>query len=76
MRPNLRPVSLQKGFKLQDVKDSNGFAFGEEILRTATEAKTSEITYMWPKPGSEEPVQKLTYYTKVDDQICAVRSYK
>ncbi len=65
-----------EGFKLQDMKDSNDFAFGEEIMDTAIEGETSEITYMWPKPGSEQPVEKTTYYTKVDGQICGVGYYK
>jgi signal transduction histidine kinase len=65
-----------KGAKLTNIKDSKGFAFGQEMMKTATESKISELTYMWPKPGSKEPVQKLTYYTKVGDQICGVGSYK
>jgi signal transduction histidine kinase len=65
-----------KGAKLTDIKDSKGFAFGQEMMKTATEGKISELTYMWPKPDSKEPVQKLTYYTKVGDQICGVGSYK
>jgi signal transduction histidine kinase len=65
-----------KGAKLTDIKDSKGFAFGQEMMKTATEGKISEITYMWPKPDSKEPAQKLTYYTKVGDQICGVGSYK
>jgi len=64
-----------QGFKLQEVKDSNGLAFGEQMMKTATEGKISVISYMWPKPDSEKPVQKRTYYTKVDDQICGVGSY-
>jgi signal transduction histidine kinase len=65
-----------KGAKLTNIKDSKGFAFGQEMMETATEGKISEITYMWPKPDSKEPAQKLTYYTKVGDQICGVGSYK
>jgi signal transduction histidine kinase len=65
-----------KGSKLQDIKDSTGFAFGEQMMTMATEGQIGEISYTWPKPGSKEPVQKLTYYTKVGDQICAVGSYK
>jgi hypothetical protein len=53
-----------------------GFPFGEEIMRTATEGKISEITYMWPRPGADVPVEKVTFYTKVSDQICAVGYYK
>ena len=65
-----------KGSKLQDIKDSTGFAFGEQMMTMATEGQIGEITYTWPKPGSKELVQKVTYYTKVGDQICAVGSYK
>jgi signal transduction histidine kinase len=65
-----------KGFKLSEMKDANGFAFGKEIMRTAEAGKISEVAYMWPRPGSDTPVQKITYVTKVTDQICAVGYYK
>jgi signal transduction histidine kinase len=65
-----------KGKKLTDVKDAKGFAFGQEIMRTASAGKISEITYMWPRPDSDTPVQKTTLFTKVGDQICAVGYYK
>jgi signal transduction histidine kinase len=65
-----------KGSKLKDIKDSTGFAFGEQMMTMATEGRIGEISYTWPKPGSKEPALKLTYYTKVGDQICAVGSYK
>jgi hypothetical protein len=31
---------------------------------------------MWPRPGSDTPVQKITFVTKVTDQICGVGYYK
>jgi signal transduction histidine kinase len=65
-----------KGQNLTDIKDANGFAFGAEIMKTATEGKISEVTYMWPRPGSDTPVEKVTYVTKVGDQVCAVGYYK
>lgn len=65
-----------KGQNLADIKDANGFAFGEEIMKTATEGKISEVAYMWPRPGSDTPVEKVTYVTKVGDQVCAVGYYK
>jgi signal transduction histidine kinase len=65
-----------KGAKLTDIKDVSGFALGEEIMRTATEEMISEITYMWPRPGSDTPVHKVTFVTKVGDQICGVGYYK
>jgi signal transduction histidine kinase len=65
-----------KGTKLTDIKDVNGFAAGQEIMRIATEGKISEIAYMWPRPSSDTPVQKVTFFTKIHDQICGVGYYK
>jgi hypothetical protein len=45
-------------------------------MRTATEGKISEVAYMWPRPDSDTPVQKVTFFTKVGDQICGVGYYK
>jgi hypothetical protein len=60
----------QRGRHLQS------FPRGEEVMRTASEGKASEITYRWPRPGSIEPLEKHTFYTKVGDQICGVGYYK
>jgi signal transduction histidine kinase len=65
-----------KGQKLTDIKDANGFAFGEEIMKTAKEGEISEVTYMWPRPNSDTPAEKVTFVTKVEDQVCAVGYYK
>jgi signal transduction histidine kinase len=65
-----------KGFKLSDMKDANGFAFGKEIMKTAEAGRISEVAYMWPRPGSDAPEQKITYVTKVTDQICGVGYYE
>jgi signal transduction histidine kinase len=64
-----------KGTRIVDLKDANGFAFGEAIMETAAEGEIKEVAYMWPRPGSEEPAKKITYVSKVDDQICAVGFY-
>jgi hypothetical protein len=42
--------STHKGSKLQDIKDSTGFAFGEQMMTMATDGQIGEITYTWPKP--------------------------
>ena len=65
-----------KGAQLKDIKDERGFAIGEEIMRTATEGKVSEITYLWSRPGSKKPAEKASFFTKVGDQICGVGYYK
>jgi hypothetical protein len=31
---------------------------------------------MWPRPGTTDPVQKISYVTKIGDQVCAVGYYK
>jgi hypothetical protein len=49
---------------------------GKEVYAAAQEGKISEVSYMWPRPGSTEPVQKVAYVTKVGDQVCAVGYYK
>jgi hypothetical protein len=64
-----------KGRRITDFKDVNGFAFGEAIMATAKQGEIAEVAYMWPRPGSEEPAKKVTYVSKVDDQICAVGYY-
>ena len=64
------------GARLKDFKDVKGFAFGEEIMRTATEGAVNEVTYLWPRPGSDTPVRKVMFFTKVGDQICGVGYYK
>jgi hypothetical protein len=67
---------VDKGVALQDRKDAKGFAFGQQIKETATEGSISEIAYVWPRPGSETPLDKVSYYTKIGDQICGVGYYK
>lgn len=64
------------GKSLKGLKDKAGKALGEEIYKVAQEGKISEVTYMWPRPGSDQPVQKVTFVTKVGDQVCAVGYYK
>ena len=49
---------------------------GQEVYAAAQSGKISEVSYMWPRPGSTDPVQKVAYVTKVGDQVCAVGYYK
>ena len=65
-----------KGEHLQDIVGKKGYPLGKEIMEQATEGKTLEVTYWWPRPGSENPVEKHTFYTKVGDQTCGVGFYK
>jgi signal transduction histidine kinase len=64
------------GKSLKDLKDKAGKPLGAEMYKVAQEGKISEVSYMWPRPGQTEPVQKVSYVTKVGDQVCAVGYYK
>jgi signal transduction histidine kinase len=64
------------GKSLKDLKDKSGKPLGEEIYKSATQGKITEVSYMWPRPGTTDPVQKVSFVTKVGDQVCAVGYYK
>ena len=73
---NAGPASVI-GKKLTDLKDKTGKAFGAEMKKVATEGSLAEVSYMWPRPGADStPVQKVSFVTKVADQICGVGYYK
>ncbi|MBI4380259.1 MAG: cache domain-containing protein [candidate division NC10 bacterium] len=64
------------GKSLKDLKDKAGKGLGAEMYKVAQAGKISEVGYMWPRPGSTDPVQKVSFVTKVGDQVCAVGYYK
>jgi signal transduction histidine kinase len=64
------------GKSLKDLKDKVGKALGAEMYKVAQEGKISEVNYMWPRTAGTEPVQKVSFVTKVGDQVCAVGYYK
>ena len=65
-----------KGEQLKDIKGKKGYPLGQEIMKKATEGEIKEVTYWCPRPGSDTPLEKTTFYTKVGDQICSVGYYK
>ncbi|NHN78779.1 chemotaxis protein [Azotobacter chroococcum] len=64
------------GKSLKELKDKEGKALGEEIYAKAQPGTISEVAYMWPRPGTDTPVEKVTFVTKADDQVCVVGYYK
>ena len=64
------------GKSLKDLKDKAGKPLGEDIYKSAQEGKITEVSYMWPRPGTTDPVQKVSFVTKVGNQVCAVGYYK
>ena len=66
----------QKGKQLREILGKKGYPLGQEMMQKAKEGTIKEITYWWPCPGSDKPLQKTSFYTKVGDQICGVGYYK
>ena len=69
-------VGTLKGEHMQDIVGKKGYPVGKEIMQNATEGTVKEVTYWWPRPGSEKPLEKRAFYTKVRDQNCGVGYYK
>lgn len=65
-----------KGEQLQDIKGKKGYPLGKEIMRSAKEGTVKHLTYWWPRPGSDKPLEKETFYTKVQGENCGVGFYK
>ena len=65
-----------KGKQLRDILGKKGYPLGREIMQKASEGTIKEVTYWWPRPGSDKPFKKTSFYTKVGDQICGVGYYK
>ena len=66
-----------RGTQIRDLKDAAGNAFGEQIMRAgSTEGQVNEVSYSFPRPGTTAPAPKVSYVTKVGDQVCAVGYYK
>jgi signal transduction histidine kinase len=65
-----------KGKQLRDILGKKGHPLGQEMMQKATEGTIKEVTYWWPRPGSDKPLQKTSFCTKVGDQICGVGYYK
>ena len=64
------------GKSLRDLKDKAGKPLGQEVYAVAKPNTIVEVTYMWPRPGEDVPVEKVVYVTMVKDQVCAVGYYK
>jgi len=65
-----------KGKELREIEGKHGAPFGQEIMQDAAEGTIKEVTYWWPRPSSDKPLEKTTFYTKAGDQICGVGFYK
>jgi signal transduction histidine kinase len=66
----------QRGKQLREILGKKGYPLGQEMMEKATEGEIKEVTYWWPRPGSDKPLKKTSFYTKVSDQICGVGYYQ
>jgi len=66
------------GKSLKDLMDKGTppKPLGQEVYAAAQPGKISEVSYVWTRPGSTDPAQKVVYVTKVGDQVCGVGYYK
>ena len=65
------------GLLTKDLKDTTGREYGKELLSVAEEGKIAEVSYMFPRTGSDTtPVSKVALVTKVADHVCQVGYYK
>ena len=64
------------GTDIRAQKDKTGKAFGEELYKAAIDGKITEVSYMFPRPGETEPVQKTSFFTGVGDLGCGVGYFK
>src|SRR5262245_28298789 len=65
-----------KGKQLRDIKGYHGAPLGETSMQNAIEGTIKQTTYWWPRPGTDKPLEKTAFYTKVGDQISGVGFYK
>ncbi len=64
------------GQSLQDLQDKAGTALGAAMYEQAQPGEIVEVAYMWPRPGEEEPTDKVSLVTMVGDDVCAVGYYR
>ena len=64
------------GNSMKDLMSKANEPIGAKLYEAAKEGSIAEVPYMWPRPGTTEPVQKYSYVTKIGDQVCAVGYYK
>jgi hypothetical protein len=70
------PKAELRGTPLAALVDKKGKKLGEELIKIGAEDKVGEVEYMFPRPGGTDPVEKVTFVTKVGAQVCGVGYYK
>jgi signal transduction histidine kinase len=65
-----------RGKDVRTLKDPSGKAYGEGLYKAAQDGKVTPVDYMFPKPGTTNPVPKQSFVTKAGDLGCGVGYYK
>jgi signal transduction histidine kinase len=68
------PVTIGKD--VRTLKDKTGDAYGQRVYDAAKEGVITEVSYMFPRPGSDTPVPKVSFVTRIGDEGCGVGYYK
>src|SRR5512133_3883348 len=56
------------GTDVRTLTDKTGKVFGEEVYKAAIEGKITEVSYMFPRPGTDPtPFQKVSLIMRVGD---------
>jgi len=69
------PSPMLRGQDVRELHDESGNYFIATMLKTAEADKVKQIRYMFPRLGSTISTAKTTFYTRADDQVCAVGVY-
>ncbi len=61
MKMLVHPSPKLEGTDASNLQDSQGKYLTVEMTRVVKEQGAGSVYYMWPKPGGQTPVQKVTY---------------
>ena len=68
------PITIGKD--VRTLKDKTGDAYGQRVYDAAKEGVITEVSYMFPRPGTDTPVAKVSFVTRIGDEGCGVGYYK
>ncbi|MBV8705260.1 MAG: cache domain-containing protein, partial [Acetobacteraceae bacterium] len=75
-RVSAHPDPALMGRNARALREPNDESFAAEMLHAAREGVITQVRYLYPQPGSNAPVPKTTYVTRVQDQVCGVGYYE
>lgn len=64
------------GKNMAQLKDADGFAFVEDIIKHARAGKSGWVDYKWPNPLTKAIDEKTTYYEAFDGHVFCAGVYR